>query len=128
MKNILLALSLIVVATVWNGCASAGKHPPEMAPQFVWFDDTTPRSVSCPGVQVGRTTDDRMKVIAHLCNREYHRIEVQANCVFMDAQGFTVDETPFQTLIIDENATQDVAFEAFKTNAVRYLVRVRKAR
>ena len=61
-------------------------------------------------------------------DRENRRIEVQANCVFKDAQGFTVDETPFRTVILDENATQDVSFEAFNLNAAKYTIRVREAR
>ena len=129
MKKLLSILALGCAVALWSGCASdSATKSKEEAPLFVWLDDTTPRSVTCTGIQVGRTVDDRLKVTAHLRNKEYFRIEVQANCVFMDAQGFTVDEAPFRTLILDENATQDVAFESFNTNAVRYLVRVRKAR
>jgi len=33
---------------------------------------------------------------ANLRNRENRRIQVQANCVFKDAQGFSVEDTPFR--------------------------------
>lgn len=69
-----------------------------------------------------------MKVSANLRNRLNRRIEVQANCVFKDAQNFTVDETPFRSVFLDENAIQGVTFEAFNTNAVNYTIRVREAR
>ncbi len=69
-----------------------------------------------------------MKVVATLRNRENRRIEVQINCVFKDAQDFAVDETPFRTVILDENAMQAVTFEAFNKQALRYTIRVREAR
>lgn len=131
MKKLFLVLGFCGAAAFWNGCASddaSASKPKEEAPLYVWLDDTTPKSVNCTGIQVGKTVDGRLKVTAHLRNQQYYRVEVQANCVFMDAQGFTVDEAPFRTLILDENATQDVAFESFNTDAVRYLVRVRKSR
>lgn len=132
MKKIIPVFAFLAATAFIVGCASDGAStstpPSESAVQFVWFDDTSPRSVSCTGVQLGKTADGRSKVTAHLKNREYSRIEVQANCVFLDAQGFTVDESPFRTVILDETATEDVVFESFNTNAVKYLVRVRKSR
>ena len=137
MKKIFLLLGISTVALVLlNGCASGGVSKPrntdkynyEETSPFVLFDSGVQRSVTSPGTQLGRTTDGRMKVTTHLRNRENRRIEVQANCVFKDAQGFTVDETPFRTVILDENATQDVMFEAFNLNAAKYTIRVRQAR
>ena len=136
MKTLALLLSTTALVAALSGCASGGakrpvnatKYDVEGSSQFVLFDSGAQRSVTSPGVQESRTTDGRMKVTAHLRNRENRRIEVQANCVFKDAQGFTVDETPFRTVILDENATQDVSFEAFNKDAVRYTIRVRQAR
>ena len=126
MKTILLALSLLAAAVFWSGCTT-GKPESDAAVKFVWLDDATTQLVSCTGVQLGTAADGRPKVIAHLHNNQLYRIEVQANCVFLDGQGFTVDESPFRTLILDESATQDVVFEAFNTNAVKYVVRARKS-
>ena len=137
MKKIFLPLGMLVAAlALLNGCASGGVSRPmntdkynydENSP-FVLFDAGAQRSVTCSGTQLGKTADGRMKVTTHLRNRENRRIEVQANCVFKDAQGFTVDETPFRAVFLDENATQDVSFEAMNLNAAKYTIRVRQAR
>jgi uncharacterized protein YcfL len=137
MKKIFWLLGISTAAmALFSGCASEGAYQPkntdkynyEETSPFVLFDAGAQRSVTSPGVQLGKTADGRMKVTAHLRNRENRRIEVQANCVFKDAQGFTVDETPFRTVILDENATQDVTFEAFNANAAKYTIRIRQAR
>lgn len=136
MKTIALILSATVFALLESGCASGGAYAPRNATKFnqedtakfVLFDSGAQHSVTCTQIQTGRTTDGRLKVAANLRNRENRRIEVQANCVFKDAQNFTLDETPFRTVILDENATEGISFEAFNTNAVNYTIRVRQAR
>ena len=71
----------------------------------------------------------RLEVVAHLRNRENRRIEVQANCVFKDQNGFsTGDETPFVAVILTENATEDVRFVSMNNLARKYTIRVRQAR
>jgi len=119
-----------------GGCASGGayearnvnKYNFEEGSKFVLFDEDAQHSVTCPSIQTTRLADGRLKVAANLRNRENRRIEIQANCVFKDEQGFTVDETPFRTVILDENATETVAFESFRKDVSKYTVRVRKAR
>ena len=136
MKTLPFFISAAALVALLNGCVHGGAYEPrnaakfnyEETAKFVTFDEGAQRSVTCPGVQIGKTADGRMKVLAHLRNRENRRIEVQANCVFKDAQNFTVDETPFRAVFLDENAMQDVSFESFNTNAVTYTVRVREAR
>ena len=137
MKKIFLLPILSTIAlALFSGCASEGvshpkhtdKYNSEETSPFVLFDAGAQRSVTSSGTQLGKTADGRMKVTTHLRNRENRRIEVQANCVFKDAQGFTVDETPFRTVILDENATQDVSFEAFNASAAKYTIRIRQAR
>jgi hypothetical protein len=131
-----LALFLSVVALVAIGCARGGAYEPvntgkyyqEVASRFVLFDAGAQRSVTCTQMQLGRTDDGRMKVSANLRNRENRRIEVQANCVFKDAQGFALDETPFQTVFLDENAIQTISFESINRNAANYTIRIRQAR
>jgi hypothetical protein len=136
MKSLALFLSATALALVVTGCARGGAYQPqntakyniEDAATFVLLDKSAQRSVTSPGIQQGRTADGRLKVTAKLRNRENRRIEVQANCTFKDAQGFTLDETPYRTVILDENATHDVTFETFNKDAVRYTVHVRQAR
>jgi hypothetical protein len=131
-----LALFLSVAALVASGCARGGAYEPvntgkynqEDTSRFVLFDAGAQRSVTCTQMQLGRTEDGRMKVSANLRNRENRRIEVQANCVFKDAQGFALDETPFQTVFLDENAIQTISFESINRNAANYTIRIRQAR
>ena len=128
MKTIALILSATMIAFLGSGCTSddTGAYEPqnstkfsqEDTAKFVLFDPGAQHSVTCTQIQTGRTTDGRLRVSANVRNRENRRIEVQANCVFKDAQNFALDETPFQTLFLDENATQGISFEAFNTNAV----------
>lgn len=136
MKRITLLLSLTVIVALGAGCASggaklpknAGKYNYEDTSKLVLFDSGAQRSVTSPGIQEGRTSDGRMKVTANLRNRENRRIEVQANCVFKDAQGFAIDETPFRSVFLDENATESVTFESFRKDVSKYTIRVRQAR
>ena len=137
MKTILLSLSAAALLLLANGCATGGAYEPknttkydlENTAQFVLFDAGAQHSVTCPGIQTGKTVDGRMKVLAHLRNRENRRIEVQANCVFKDVNGVTTgDETPFQAVILTENATEQVKFVSMNDKAKRYTIRVRQAR
>lgn len=96
---------------------------------IVLLDPGVQHSVTFTGVQDRKLEDGRLEVIVHLRNRENRRIEVQANCVFKDANGFsTGDETPFQQVILTENGTEDVRFVSMNDKAKRYTIRVRQAR
>jgi len=96
--------------------------------KFVLLDPGAQYSVTCPGLQETTLPDGRLQVVARVRNRENRRIEVQINCEFKDAQGFANDSTPFQTLILTENATEAVKFESMNDKAKSYTVRVRQAR
>ena len=95
----------------------------------VLLDPGVQYSVTCSAVQEQTLSDGRLQVVAQLRNRENRRIEVQANCVFKDQNGFsTDDETPFTTVILTENATENVRFVSMNTLAKKYTIRVRQAR
>ncbi len=95
----------------------------------VLLDPGVQYSVTCSGVQEQTLPDGRLQVVAHLRNRENRRIEVQANCVFKDGNGFsTGDETPFTMVILTENGTEDVRFVSMNNLARKYTIRVRQAR
>ena len=103
--------------------AYEGKEP------VILMDPGVRYSVTCSGIQESALPDGRMQVVAHLRNRENRRIEVQANCVFKDQNGFsTSDETPFVMVILTENATEDVKFVSMNNLARKYTIRVRQAR
>jgi hypothetical protein len=103
--------------------------PYENTERFVLLDPGVQYSVNCPGINTRLLQDGRMEIVAQLRNRENRRIEVQANCVFKDLNGFAVgDETPFQTVILTENATEQVRFVSANDLAKNYTIRVRQAR
>ena len=122
------------------GCSSThdkGPYLPQTPPPVgyetrepvVLLDPGVQYSVTCSGLQERTLPDGRMEVVAHLRNRENRRIEVQANCVFKDQNGFsTSDESPFVMVILTENATEDVKFVSMNNLAKKYTIRVRQAR
>ena len=70
-----------------------------------------------------------MKVSCVLQNRENRRIQVQVQCVFKDAQGFsTGDERPWGNVILTENGMETLNFTSLNNKAATYTVRVRQAR
>jgi hypothetical protein len=140
MKNSLLAFALLTCAlALFTGCATShdtGAYAPvnttknnlEDSAKFVLLDPGAQYSVTCSGIQESRLSDGRMQVLANLRNRENRRIQIQVNCVFKDAQGFVVEDTPFQTVFLDENAQEGVSFSSANDRAQRYTIRVRQAR
>lgn len=142
MKTATIAVMPIALAAVaLLGCKSTydkGPYLPQ-TPKTPAYETTEPvvlldpgvqRSVTVAGQPFARTLEDgRLEVTVQLRNRENRRIEVQANCVFKDVNGIsTGDETPFQTVILTENATEAVRFVSMNDKAKRYTVRVRQAR
>jgi len=133
---ILLAAGAALALT---GCSTYDKGPylPEQSKtpayenteRVVLMDPGVQYSLTCTGIQEGATPDGRLMLTTQIRNRENRRIEVQVNCVFKDANGYTTgDETPFQTLILTENATEQVQFTAMNTLAKKYTIRIRQAR
>ncbi len=97
--------------------------------KFVDMDQRVQRSVTCSGLEETTLADGRLEVAANFRNREGRRIQVQANCVFKDEHGFsTGDETPFQTVILTENAQETLRFTSMNEKARKYTIRVREAR
>ena len=136
MKTLLLILTVATVLAV-AGCKShEGAYAPvnanmgtlENQANFVLLDPGAQRSVTCSGLQQTTLPDGRLQVAANVRNRENRRIEVQINCEFKDEQGFSVDSTPWQTLILTENGQETVTFVSMNAQAKKYTVRVRQAR
>jgi hypothetical protein len=139
-KSIVHALLVATAALFVPGCSTHDQGPylpqPSKTPPY---ESNYPVVLLDPGVQYSVTTsgnpsarileDGRLEVVVQLRNRENRRIEVQANCVFKDVNEVsTGDETPFQTVILTENATEQVRFTSKNAAARRYTVRVRQAR
>lgn len=137
LKTLLLAGVTVMTLTACKSTYDKGpylpqnsKTPPhENTERVVLMDPGVQYSITCTGIQEGASADGRLEVIAQIRNRENRRIEVQVNCVFKDANGFTTgDETPFQTLILTENGTEQVKFTAMNSLAKKYTIRIRQAR
>lgn len=140
MKTKLILLASIITALVAIGCKSdydKGPYLPgqsmtpdyENTERFVLLDIDMRRSITCSGIHERTLDDGRIEVTAQIRNREARRLVVQANCVFKDAAGVgTGDETPFQTLILTENATEQLKFVSANSAAKKYTIRVRQSR
>lgn len=136
-----IATIVPLAALLLAGCSSTHDKGPYLPqnPKTPPYESTEPVVLLDPGVQFSVTStgqpqarvleDGRLEVVAQLRNRENRRIEVQANCVFKDVNGVsTGDETPFQTVILTENATEHVKFVSANDKAKRFTIRVRQAR
>lgn len=131
-------LSCVLLVALAAGCSRhAGAYTPKAAnltadqvsAKFVLMDPGARKSVTSTGLQEIRLPDGRFQVICQVLNRENRRIQVQIQCVFKDAAGFgNGDETPWETLILTENATETVQFTSLNNAATSYTVRVRQAR
>ena len=139
MKTKILALLPVTAALLIAGCSTYDKGPYlpqqsktpayENTERFVLLDPGAQRSITCTGIHEATLSDGRLEVTAQIRNRENRRLEVQANCVFKDGNGVsTGDETPFQTVILTENATEQVKFTAANAASKKYTIRVRQAR
>ena len=128
--------SLLVGGALLTGCATGGAHAPvntttynyETTAKFALMDALAQRSVTCTGIQERKLEDGRLEVAANVRNRESRRIEVQAQCLFKDPQGFALDETPWQTVILTENSQETLRFTAMNNKSTDYEVRVRGSR
>lgn len=133
-----LTFAVLAAALLLGGCATdpgavapqeSTKYTIENTEKFVRLDKSTQAAVTCTGLQERRLPDGRLEVVATVRNSTARAIGVQINCVFKDAQGFTTgDETAFQNLALEEEATEAVRFTAANTAAKNYTIRVRQAR
>lgn len=137
--NKAIILLPLAVALLVTGCKTSSRDRGPYAPvsvknkiedteRFVLLDKGTQDSITCTGIQESRQPDGRLRVSANLRNRENRRIQVQAQTVFKDAQGFSVEESPWQSVIVDENAQQTLSFVSMNDRAQRYTIRVRQYR
>ena len=139
-KNLLALIPLAVMALAFTGCETTppdtGAYLPvnttvndvENRAGLVLLDPRVQTTITCSGLQETRLPDGRLQIAAHLRNREDRRIQVQVNCEFKDEQGFVLDSTPFDNLIMSENSQEDVKFISMNEKAVRYTIRIREAR
>ena len=126
MKRILIPM-LALASIVLSSCTTT-KLAVDNNSNFVLMDAAVQRSITSTGIQQKLLPDGRIGLAANIRNLEGRRIQVQINCEFKDEQGFTIDSTPWQTLILTENAQETVPFESANAQAKKYTIRVREAR
>ena len=112
------------------GCGTSAIQQSATANQskFVALGTLGKRTVTCTAIQETQLPDGRLQVRANILNRINKRVDLQVSCAFKDAQGFAVETTPFQTLILDETAQETVTFKSLNAQAKDFTVRVRLAR
>src|SRR5258706_15684734 len=134
-KKLIPFFAASAFAVVITGCQHGGAYAPvnttkynyeSSGAKFVLLDPGTQRSITSPGIQKRTLPDGRLEVAANIRNRENRRLQVQVNCVFKDAQGFELDSTPFENVILTENETKTVPFTSMNNQAKDFTVRVRE--
>jgi hypothetical protein len=138
MKSLIALFSAAVLAAIASGCATGetGAYAPQNTDQFnyeatapfVLMDKGAQNSVTVADIRSETLPDGRLQVAANVRNRENRRIQVQANCEFKNADGFAIDSSPWQTLILTENSMETIQFTSMNKDAKRYTIRVREAR
>jgi hypothetical protein len=119
MKTKLLALLSLTAALFVSGCSTHSELLDSGVKNSLVVENTYERTLD----------DGRLEVTARIRNLENRRIEVQINCVFTDGNKIAIgDETPFQALILTENATENVKFTSMNNLAKKYTIRIRQAR
>ena len=127
-KNLTLSACLAILL---SGCGAPTARQSAISnnSKFVALGSLGSRIVQCTALQENTLPDGRLEVRANILNLVNKRVDLQINCIFKDAQGFSSgDETPFQTLILDETAQETITFTSLNTKAKDYTVRVRLAR
>jgi uncharacterized protein YcfL len=129
MKKILTLSACLTLLLSGCGAPTARQSAISNNSKFVALGSLGSRIVQCTALQENTLPDGRLEVRANILNLVNKRVDLQINCIFKDAQGFsTGDETPFQTLILDETAQETITFTSLNTKAKDYTVRVRLAR
>lgn len=121
---------LLSVCGIIGGCGAPVAQQAAAANNstFVALGTLGARTVKCTAMQETQLADGRLQVRANILNLINKRVDLQVSCSFKDEQGFAIDTTPFQTLILDETAQETVEFISLNAQAKYYTVRVRLAR
>jgi hypothetical protein len=144
--NKVLFLGLAALgAALLSGCQSSPgpylppnttKYSVESTDKFVLLDKYSQGAVTCTGLQERVTPENVIEVAANVKNREGRAIQVQVCCVFRNENAAPAqpgaeipsDQTAWQTVALDANATETVRFLAPKTEDRAYSIHVRQAR
>lgn len=100
----------------------------EQTSKVALMDYRVQRSVTYNSLLEHPLDDGRLEIGINLRNRLARRIQVQVQCAFKDTSGFAVEETPWQNVILTENAQETLRFVSMNDRAKGYTIRVREAR
>lgn len=100
----------------------------EQTSKVALMDYRAQRSVTYNSLLEHPLEDGRLEVGINVRNRLSRRIQVQSQCVFKDVSGFAVEETPWQNVILTENAQETLRFTSMNDRAKGYTIRIREAR
>lgn len=137
MKPFLPSALILLLLGLLAGCESVpAPEPAESAEAadtgdatFVTLNQTAREAVVCESIHTRTLPDGRLEVAANLRNQSDRPLRLKLNCVFKDAQGFSIkDETPFRTVEVAAGALETVRFAAASPTAKRFVVRVGTAR
>ena len=128
MKTKLILILSACAIVIGCGAPAAQQAADANNSKFVALGTLGARTVKCTAMQETQLVDGRLLVRANILNLINKRVDLQVSCAFKDEQGFAIDTTPFQTLILDETAQETVEFISLNAKAKDYTVRVRRAR
>ena len=89
MKDILLITILTLVVGCATGGGSANGATSKANIKFQALGGLAANAVTCSALKETLQPDGRLEVRANVHNRLGKRIQVQVNCVFKDAEGFS---------------------------------------
>ena len=128
MKTKLILILSACAIIIGCGAPAAQQAAAANNSKFVALGTLGARTVKCTAMQETQLADGRLQVRANILNLINKRVDLQVSCAFKNEQGFAIDTTPFQTLILDETAQETVEFKSLNAKAKDYTVRVRLAR
>jgi len=137
LSTMIMAFTAIILSLSTLGCKTSGAYAGDVPDgydlenqtEFVLMNKRVANSVTVAGIQERVLEDGRLEVTANVLSRDRRRIQVQVSCVFKNQNGFpTGDETPWNTLILTENAQEGLRFLSMNEKARKYTIRVREAR
>ena len=108
----------------------------ESTDKFVLLDKYSQSAVTCTGLQERVTPESLVEVAANVKNRDTRPIQVQVCCIFKNQDApapqpgaeIPSDQTPWQNVALDANATETVRFVSPKAQDRGYSIHVRQAR
>lgn len=135
MKRVYLWGLAVGLSVLLAGCGTVPATSSEEAPvgeaiaptdeTFVALNKAAAEAVECVDFFTRTLPDGRLEVAVNLRNLSDKPLRLKTNCVFKNAQGFSIkDETAFRTIEVAAGAIETVRFTATNPAAKRYTVRV----